>query len=238
MFDLTNIGKKMLFYGLALSAGLFVNLQLLGKHVTDRKIVDPQQPPKEVLAVTRSDIIDRVRHLQFPIGDHVPKKLLSFTVPEVRLLLKTKQNGTPFAYLAYEELYVLDANGRILGLADSMTVSNLPVITGQNFEVDVDRRRLCGGCVDDVLKLLKLVSKTNSLLYAQISQVNIISDMGVVVYTSWAKGVPIIIGKGKIEEKVTYLDRFYNRFGTHSLIDRTRYLDLRVDGQIILKENT
>jgi hypothetical protein len=49
--------------------------------------------------------------------------------------------------------------------------------------------------------------------------------------------VPIIIGKGDIPRKVAYLDRFYNRFGRHSLMDRTRYLDLRIRGQVILREN-
>jgi hypothetical protein len=50
--------------------------------------------------------------------------------------------------------------------------------------------------------------------------------------------LPVIVGKGILGEKATKLNLVMMEMGTSQLLSTAKYLDLRIEGQVVLKKNS
>ncbi len=180
----------------------------------------------------------------------VQEKISQFFEPEERLvefknlsvleiqekLQELNRKGKPFAFLSTRQLYIIDGRGKVLSLADSSSHYDLPVISGDSLKINFTTMTIRGNEFEEAIKLLKLLKKNNGLMYTNVSQVQIHDRIGLILYTNYAKGLPVIFGKGDLERKVAYLNAYHKEFGDSELSYKTKYLDIRIEGQIILKK--
>ncbi|MBN2413125.1 cell division protein FtsQ/DivIB [candidate division KSB1 bacterium] len=185
-----------------------------------------------------------------PDNGIVQEKISQFFEPEEKLvefanlsfleiqekLKELNRKGKPFAFLSVKQLYLIDSRGNVLSLADSSSHYDLPVISGDSLKINFTTMTIRGKEFNEAIKLLKLLKKNNGLIYTYVSEVQIHDTIGLILYTNYAKGLPVIFGKGDLERKVAYLNAYHNEFGDSELSYKTKYLDIRIEGQIILKE--
>jgi len=231
-----SLGKKVLFFSMALLTGLFIMQTIIEAH-------SPEKPVAYDPAVFQNNDKD-------PDKGIFPEKINQYFEPEEKLvafnslsgleiqgkLTEINRKGKPFAFLSAKTLYVIDNRGRLLSRADSLSHYDLPVITGDSLKINISTMSLGGGQLDEAINLLKFIKKKNNLLYTNISEVQVHHKIGLILYTNYAKGLPVIFGKGDIERKVTYLNAYHKELGDSELTYKAKYLDIRIEGQIILKK--
>lgn len=232
--DFLALGKKVLFFSMAMLTGLFIMQTIIEAH-------SPQVPETVTLASFTSDEekTEPVREFLekfIPDNENVVN-LKSVSQKELLERLNSeKKKSKPFAFLSEKKLYLIDGKGKIIALADSTEHYDLPVISGDSLKIDWNRLQITGEEIEQALRFIKIIRKDNYLAYTNISQIYIHHSIGLVVYTNYANGLPLVIGKGDIEKKMLYVKAFQKQLGNSKLALNARYLDFRLDGQIIVKK--
>jgi len=235
--DFLNLGKKLLFISLALVTGLFIGLHMLEAHAPDPAIDDPAAPmpysiPGQGDRSPWQLLMDRLDSLTCK----PPGMITQVASSEFRAaMISGVRRGRPFARLWDEDLFLIDARGRVLSNLDSAAPCDLPVISGTEFEVDLKRRQLTGDNAVQTLTLLHKIRDMTPGLAARLSEVQVVEDLGLVVHLDWKAAVPLVFGHGKWERKIKALDAFVIQFESSDLLARSQYIDFRLDGQIIVK---
>lgn len=228
--DLLKLGRHVLFYGLALTTALLITLQILERHSSGTDVFAPFSLHFSV----------RQNHLAQSIRQAFAKETLEPVSISSSALQQSIANlsgaGRPFAYISWKKLYVVNSHGKILGLADSVAHKDMPLITSDDFMVSPDNFQIRGESFSQALEVIKGISRLDPILRAQLSEININKDFGLILYMDWAKGIPVIFGNGSIERKLAYLDAFQKKWGASKLVNQTKYVDLRVEGRIVLKQ--
>ncbi len=228
--DLLKLGRHFLFYGLALTTALLITLQILELHSSGTNMVVPYSLHYKV---GKNHLVQRIRQI-FTKAAAEPVSLSNSALQQS--IAKLSGAGSSFAYLSFHKLYVINSSGKILGLADSVAHKDMPLITADDFMVNPDNFNVSGESFAEALETVKEISQLDPIIRAQLSEVNITKDFGLLLYMDWAKGIPVIFGNGSIERKVEYLDAFQRKWGMSKLVDEAKYVDLRVKGRIILKQ--
>ena len=234
--NLLSLGKKVLFFSMALLTGLFIMYTIIEAHSPEKPVVyDPtvfQNKEKE----TETGLIpEKINQYFEPEEQLVEFKNLSILEIQEKLT-ELNRKGKPFAFLSAKTLYIIDNRGHILSRADSLSHYDLPVISGDSLKINFSTMSLRGNQFEDAINLLKLLKKKNYLLYTNISEVQVHDKIGLILYTNYAKGLPVIFGKGDLERKVAYLNAYHKELGDSELTYKAKYLDIRIEGQIILKK--
>ncbi len=234
--DLQTLGKKALFFGAALLLGLAVGLRILEAH-SPSHILPFKNPNGIDFFIDRRNTLQELKGT-FSQPSNDGEVLLPISSPEAqRILKKSSNDGKAFFYLSSGQLYAVDENGKILGLANSLPHRDLPVVTGDALSMNAKKQRLAGAEFDEVVELLQRMDGMDHLLFNQISEIHLKKNVGMIAYLNVARSLPVIIGRGSLERKVAYLDAFLEQLGSTGLVEQAKYLDVRIAGQIILKKN-
>ena len=234
--DLQTLGKRALFFGAALLIGLSLGLRILEAH-SPSHIVPYKNPNGMDFLTDRGNTIQELKG-QSTASANEKGVLLPISSPEAqRILKKSKNDGKPFFYLSSRQLYAVDEDGKILGLANALPHRDLPIITGDAVSINTKKQRLAGNEFEEVVELLQRMDDMDNLLFNQISEIHLEKNVGMIAYLNVARSLPIIIGRGSLERKVAYLDAFLEQLGSTGLVEQAKYLDVRLAGQIILKKN-
>lgn len=132
--------------------------------------------------------------------------------------------------------YYVDREGTLLPRTQSRRL-DLPVISGL---AGIDRAapgsRLTGSDIASAIEVLQEAGRVDSGLYRFISEVNV-GPNGLTLYTNEA-GVPILLGTGDaLPAKLVLLQTFWSNFIRTENIAKLQYIDLRFDGQVVVKWN-
>jgi hypothetical protein len=141
----------------------------------------------------------------------------------------------PVAFVYMDQLYLVSKTGRIIGSADSSDVYDLPIISGDAFEVDSDGKRLIDETSKQALALLADIQR-NYALEPILSEIRV-KDDNVIAYLNIGKVMPVIFGQGAWEQKINKFISYQKQLGASELTREARYLDLRVENRIVVKKN-
>ena len=238
--DFLYLGKKILFFSFALLTGLFITQAIIEAHSPEPgpDLTGVQALEEENSVIPEGPTLnERLReNLRDWIGENDTEKLpLDSDVIRQELTMHFKK-GEPVAYVAMGPLYLVNQNGSVLSPADSMAHQDLPIITGDSIKIYASTMRLAGQDVTDALRFIRSVKRYYPSVYGNISEVHIDPAVGLIVMTNYSKGLPLIIGRGDMDEKIRNLNAFVNKLGQSELAAKARYLDFRLKGQIILKK--
>ena len=140
----------------------------------------------------------------------------------------------PIAALGNSQLSYIDSEGMILPHVSSTTF-DLPIISGI---AGLDTARF--GHVfnqSDIVDAIHILESAQAVnMYRAISEVSMNNGGDIILYSNEA-GVPIVIGRGDIENKLVKLESFWNQYAKSDVIAQLHSVDLRYEGQVVVKWN-
>lgn len=232
---LRQVGTKVLFMSYAVVLAVFI-WQKMTNHLNPENAFRWEDVPLVGVLMDKGWAITDVFNTDYSFDD---EKVLEIPL-SIDLMKDMVSNmhpkASPFALLIYRGLYYIDEKGYLVCPADDLSL-DLPVITGSAFQIDVEKWRFAGDDMRDVLEFLRRIQRMNPVFFSQISEAHISAEFGIIVHTSLVQGIPLILGKGAMERKARYITAFIDQMEDSILLDNVKYMDLRMEGQIILKKN-
>jgi|GEM_PF-5354755 len=175
-----------------------------------------------------STLSDKVAHF-FPQKPKVKKRVSS--------MAELSSPEKAMAFVKCEKLFIVDKEGQILALADSVAHLDLVVVSGENIQLSESGRSVHGEEMQTVMKFIKTMSE-HDVFAAQLSEVYIDSEYGLVAYMDWKNVIPVIIGKEDVTEKIEKMESLYHNLRATSHLSQAKYVDLRLDDRAVIKKNT
>ena len=145
------------------------------------------------------------------------------------------QNGKGIAFINATTC-IVDNKGRLLKAEARSGIEDLPIITCTDVKVNSRKMRVITPEILECLEFLDLLKKKSLPYYYYLSQIHIDSTVGAILYFG-GQNVPTILGSGHTKRKVAYLATIIKHMGSEEELSKIKYLDLRLEGQVIAKLN-
>lgn len=149
----------------------------------------------------------------------------------------TVKERSPLAIVNAQEVLYLDEDGVVLPHSISKALFDLPILSGVPGTITLKPgMTLKNADVQEALEILATSKLLGKELYYMISEVRLRDGGDIVLYAAeW--GVPIIMGKGNIPNKLVRLETFWREVVRQQGSERLQYVDLRFDDQIVVRWN-
>ncbi len=142
---------------------------------------------------------------------------------------------TPVAFIGSGELLSCDAEGIVLPHVTSNEVTNLPLISGVVDAAELQPgKSIPDSGLRQALELILSAATIDSSVYQLISEVRPVNNREMIMYTTDG-GVPVMIGRGKIAEKIAILSSFWNEIIRHETVQRLESVDVRFQDQVVVR---
>ena len=147
----------------------------------------------------------------------------------------TVKERAPLAIVNAQEVLYLDEDGVGLPHSISKALFHLPILSGVPGTITLKPgMTLKNADVQEALEILATSKLLGKELYYMISEVRLRDGGDIVLYAAeW--GVPIIMGKGNIPNKLVRLETFWREVVRQQGSERLQYVDLRFDDQIVVR---
>lgn len=140
----------------------------------------------------------------------------------------------PLALVNGNEIRYLDEDGVVLPHSVSKALFDLPVLSGvPNSDGLKLGSRVDHPDVQEALSILSTAKLVSKELFHLISEVQIRPGDIVLYSAEW--GIPIIFGRGDASSKLVRLETFWNEIVKERGAENLQYVDLRYDGQIVVR---
>jgi cell division septal protein FtsQ len=140
----------------------------------------------------------------------------------------------PIASINFGQVQYVDAEGILLPADETPGRFDLPMISGiRNIKGVVPGKVVQSDQLVTAIDVLQTALAIDSTVYHLISEVRI-NDDDIVLYAADG-GIPINLGKGDIVRKLEMLHTFWTKFVKPGDADKLRYIDLRFEGQVVVK---
>jgi hypothetical protein len=230
-----HLSKWAVFIGFALVIGLVLSLLILEARSTEEETESIDQIATEAVSgesldeAFTSDLVEKIRRAE------EERSLSPLSTAALRALQReSDEDGRPFVWIACGSLFGVDEKGVVLSVSAEMT--DAPVLTGGGLKYNPKSKRVDGVLFREAVEFIRLLSKRNTMLGRQLSEVQCHPEVGLVAYFS--QNQPVFIGRGKLQQKVRKLDVFYEQLGASDLAAQIRCIDARLDGQLVLKKKS
>ncbi len=143
----------------------------------------------------------------------------------------------PIASLNGGQLRYVDAEGVVLPYVQSAEKLDVPMISGIKGLQNMPSGQISpSDGLSLAIGVLQTALRIDSTMYRLISEVKLNDNDDIVLYSAEG-GVPILIGQGDVGKKLVALQTFWNNFAKSGEAEKIRYIDLRFDGQVVVKWN-
>lgn len=193
--------------------------------LASRASVEPKSP---MFDVNLHDILNIVLH------DPLVKNVrINRVLPDaIRISIDER---IPIAALSDQQLQCIDDEGVLLPQMVSTAQLDLPLISGIRIPATAEFGRIIKQ--NDVFEVIDLLETAQSIgLTHAISEINMNNGGDIVMYTVDG-GIPITVGRKEFGKKLTMLQEFWTNFIKSGDVERLRSIDLRYDGQVVVKWN-
>jgi cell division septal protein FtsQ len=141
----------------------------------------------------------------------------------------------PIAFITTNQMYAIDREGMLLPQHLANTQFDVPVINGiSGIEAGRQGTRLKQKEVGEALAILSLAEEHG--LYHLISELNMQGGKDISMYS--IDGAEFRFGRGEYVRKMVMLETFWKEFAKSEDPKRLASVDLRYDGQVVVKWNT
>jgi cell division protein FtsQ len=143
----------------------------------------------------------------------------------------------PIASLSGNNLRYVDAEGVMIPYIQSPVQFDIPMINGIDGLQSVQPGKVISNQeLFTAIDILKTAISIDSTVYHMISEVNMNNGNDIILYST-DSGVPIKIGRGDFSKKLLVLQTFWKTFVKTDDAAKLGYIDLRFDGQVVVKWN-
>ena len=141
----------------------------------------------------------------------------------------------PIALISSDELIILDSNGICLPV--EYCDLSLPILTNfkTNPELYPKGSKTASTNVMSSVALMKFTKDSHPIIYDEISEFvfNENSEYEIILKNGKTR---ILLGSNMLSRKIKYLDSFQKTIKDNKQITDFKYIDLRFDNQVIVKE--
>lgn len=232
-----HLSRWAVFFGFALVIGLVLSLLILEARSTEEETESIDQLATEAVSgesldeAFNSDLIEKIRRAE------EERSLAPLSTAALRALQReSDKDGRPYVWIACGSLFGVDEKGVVLSASATDKMTDAPVLTGSGLKFNPKSKRVDGAMFREAVEFIRLLSKRNTLLSRQLSEVQCHPEIGLVAY--FFRNQPVFIGRGKLQQKVRKLDIFYEQLGASDLAAQIRCIDARLDGQLVLKKKS
>jgi cell division protein FtsQ len=153
-------------------------------------------------------------------------------------LVITVEERVPLAAIMLGGISYLDEEGFVLPPLHSRDILDVPVLTGMGQVGDLQPGKCASSPgVLEALSVVRLARKIDDHLYRQISEVHAAGKQDLMFYTA-ESGVPVLVGHDNIGVKLVQFESFWKQFVDPRGPGELQYVDLRFQGQIVVKWHT
>jgi cell division protein FtsQ len=144
----------------------------------------------------------------------------------------------PIASVNGAELRYIDEDGVMLPYIQSPVQFDLPMISGiDGLEKNAAGTTAANNDLYQAIAILQTAILVDSSVYHLISEIKMNRGNDVMLYASEG-GIPILLGQGDVAKKLVTFQTFWNNFIRTDDPERLKYIDLRFDGQVVVKWNS
>ncbi len=144
---------------------------------------------------------------------------------------------SPIASLNGKEFRYVDGEGVLLPYIQSPVRFDLPMISGiDGLDKCVPGKPVGNEDVYQAIQILQTALFIDSTVYHMVSEIKMNHGGDIMMYSSEG-GVPIMLGQGDVAKKLVTFQTFWNNFIKTDDPERLKYVDLRFDGQVVVKWN-
>jgi cell division protein FtsQ len=142
---------------------------------------------------------------------------------------------TPVALINANQLMSCDAEGIVMPHIVSSEIVNLPVISGiRNAEDFQPGETIKDSAAREALRLLLDAAEIDSTVFQLISEIRQVNGGELLIYTTDCS-IPVMIGRGRIAEKVVMLSSFWRAVVRPGTAERIESVDVRFQDQVVVR---
>jgi hypothetical protein len=210
--------------------GLFLGLRILEAHSPQTPMAGRDQDNETLKAW--QDIRSQLE----AINPNVNERVLPLSSLHARRVLQGRNvSGEAVANVVVDgQMYRIDDQGIILGTSDPFSHADVPIVTGDDFQVHFETFRIAHPFVDDLVTFLQTLYTTDPSLTVKVSEIHLDRRLGLIAYVDNGHILPIVLGQGSMKRKVRYLNALSQHYSLDA-IESHRFVDLRLNGQIVIK---
>lgn len=224
--DFDAIGRYAAIVSSILLMAVLINLWVLNSASFEHESISFLEP---AMAVTPTLVPDVERAISVSESDSPSiAQVLGRIAPQQTKLL---------AYIYYDGLNQVSADGRVYTQADSLDHQNLPILSAPQWQIDETGSVLQTPGAQQALNFLQ-IAKGDPAIFRLISQVRVDESSELVVYMNWGRVVPVKMGRGNWTEKLDHLNAYFQQLGSSELTMNAKYLDLRIKDRIVVKKQS
>ena len=151
------------------------------------------------------------------------------------MCIRDSYEREPIALISSDELIILDSNGICLPV--EYCDLSLPILTNfkTNPELYPKGSKTASTNVMSSVALMKFTKDSHPIIYDEISEFvfNENSEYEIILKNGKTR---ILLGSNMLSRKIKYLDSFQKTIKDNKQITDFKYIDLRFDNQVIVKE--
>lgn len=143
----------------------------------------------------------------------------------------------PIASINTGQLYLVDADGVVLPYVGLQKRFDVPVIVGiEGLRTERVGVPLMNKELFKAIQVLKSAMALDTVVYRMISEIDMKRGGDIVLYSA-DSGVPVILGRERIPEKLLMFETFWSKYVGANEAEKLIYVDLRFEDQIVVKWN-
>ncbi len=149
-----------------------------------------------------------------------------------KALIIEVQERIPRALILLDDLYLVDRNGEIFKKAELREKLDLPILTGLSLPEWRQRDPKAIELIQQALELLRLLEGRKVFSLREVSEIHLSKKNGLTLYTL-DHGVPIRLGTGEYEDKLTRLEKVLPDL--RNKLKNVEYLALTYPKRVVVK---
>ncbi len=228
--------KLILIVGVAVLIGLLISLKLLQASAKEDEL--PSIADVAAKAVKDYDLSEafNAKVLEKIKNTEEERSFLSINASLLKSIQQAHpKKGEPLFWVSCGRLYPVAGNGEVLSEYPGQSCYDVPILTGNGLKINPSTNRLDGSLFLEAVNFIRSLKRKNPLLAQQVSEVHCDPKLGLVVYFSHTGILPIVVGRGRVEEKCKRVSVMFEEIGTSELVSFARYVDARFEKQLVLK---
>ena len=185
--------------------------------------VQPREPSESVNLYTVWQRLKRQPMIKTAVINRCLSNEMNITIVE----------REPVALLSDCRLQYVDADCVLLNRLSTGVKFDLPLISGiPGLDTAKPGNAIESGELEQALDLIRAGQSVGFL--RSISEINMNKGGEIVLYST-ESGIPILIGRGDAERKLTTLQTFWKNFVKEDVVHQLQYVDLRFNDQVVVK---
>ncbi|KAA3611129.1 MAG: FtsQ-type POTRA domain-containing protein [Calditrichaeota bacterium] len=213
------------------------HFELSDIHISGNKILAKKeilkmlglQPGEKLLEISAGDVAETLKK-----SPYIRSVSALYSLPSTLRITITERK--PVAFIYGRGLNMIDRENFILPVPDKAIRWDLPVITGISEKLGIQGVETISETARKAVEIARYSSMVEMPLREMISEINFSNEDYIAIGLTGCETI-IRVDKNNFQEQLFIAARYLKDYLDFKKIDNLKYVDVRFDGQIVIKEN-